>query len=62
MAQRREPQGMRRRTAEPISGLDLEAAIDLLLALNIAKSLGDLSRSRASGCTSSKVTAMVSGP
>jgi proteic killer suppression protein len=35
-------------------GLDFEAAIDLLLALNIAKSLSDLSPLKVWACTSSK--------
>jgi proteic killer suppression protein len=33
-------------------GLDFDAATDLLLALDVAKSLQDLSRSRALACTS----------
>ena len=33
-------------------GLDFEAAMDLLLALNVAKSLGDLSPLKSVGCTS----------
>ena len=42
-------QGLGRRAAEPVSGLDFEAAADLLLALNAAKSLHDLSPLRSVG-------------
>jgi proteic killer suppression protein len=38
-----------RRATEPIPRPDLEAAVDLLLALNVAKSLHDLSPLRSVG-------------
>ena len=40
---------MGRRTTEPLSGLDFDAAVDLLLALNVAKTLGDLSPLKSVG-------------
>ena len=43
MAERGHAQGLGKGAAEPIAGLDVEAAVDLLLALNISKSLRDLS-------------------
>ena len=45
----RDPQGLGWRAAEPVRGLDFEAAIDLLLALNVAKSLNDLSPLKSVG-------------
>jgi len=35
-------------------GLDFDAAVDLLLALNVARSLSDLGPLKAWACTSSK--------
>ena len=43
------PQGLGRRAAKPVRGLDFETARDLLLALNVAKSLNDLSPLRSVG-------------
>ncbi len=43
VAQLRDPQSLGRRAAKSFRGLDVDAAIDLLLALNVAKSLHDLS-------------------
>ena len=43
-------------------GLDFETAIDLLLALNVAKSLGDLSPSRSVGLHKLKGDRRGNGP
>jgi proteic killer suppression protein len=43
-------------------GMDTEAAVDLLLALNVAKTLHDLSPLKAWGCTSSRERANTNGP
>jgi proteic killer suppression protein len=42
-------QGLGRRAAEPVSRAGFDAAIDLLLALNVAKSLNDLSPLKSVG-------------
>ena len=50
MAQRRDAQGMGRRTAEPVPRAGLSrSAVDLLLALNVAKTLSDLSPLKSVG-------------
>jgi proteic killer suppression protein len=49
VAECRGPQGLERRAAEPVRGLDFEAAVDLLLALNAAKSPRDLSPLKSVG-------------
>jgi proteic killer suppression protein len=43
-------------------GLDFDAALDLLLALNVAKSLGDLSPLKSIGLRKLKGTARDNGP
>jgi proteic killer suppression protein len=44
-----------------LRGLDCEVAVDLLLALNLAKTLRDLSPLKSVGCTSSRATAGING-
>lgn len=45
-----------------LRGLDFDSAVDLLLALNVAKSLADLSPLKAWACTNSRAAAKASGP
>ncbi len=49
MAKRGQPQDLGGRAARQFRGLDFEAAIDLLLALNVAKRLQDLSPLKSVG-------------
>jgi proteic killer suppression protein len=49
MAQRGEPQSLGGRTAEPVPRAGLRGGVDLLLALNVAKRLQDLSPLKSMG-------------
>ena len=49
MAKFRDPQDLGRRAAEPVSRTGFRGGIDLLLALNVAKSLKDLSPLKSVG-------------
>ena len=48
-------------SANQFRGLDFEAAVDLLLALNVAKTLQDLSPLKSVGLHKLKATAKISG-
>jgi hypothetical protein len=49
VAQFRDPQGLGRRRPNQFRGLDIDAAVDLMLALNVAKALSDLSPLKSVG-------------
>ena len=49
MAKRRHSKGVGRRAAASVQGLDFAAAVELLAALNVAKTLNDLSPLKSVG-------------
>jgi hypothetical protein len=62
MAQRLEPQSLAGRAAEPLPWPGFRRPIDLLLALNVAKALQELSPLKSVGLHKLRAIARANGP